>query len=68
MILNNCRLIPQLSGGVASDCGSVCIEDGKIVRVSAATAAAKRCCRDSSTCIHILRFWAGLALIASTIR
>ena len=37
MILNNCRLIPQLSGGVASDCGSVCIEDGKIVRVSAAS-------------------------------
>lgn len=35
MILNHCRLIPALSGGIAADFGSVEIKDGKIVKVSA---------------------------------
>ena len=35
MILNNCRLIPELSGGVETFCGSVEIQDGKILSVSA---------------------------------
>lgn len=39
MILNNCRLIPELSGGIAAECGSVEIKDGKIVKVSAEPAA-----------------------------
>lgn len=34
MILNNCRLIPELSGGIKSDAGSVRIEKGKIDSVS----------------------------------
>lgn len=34
MILTNCRLIPQLSAGVETPCGSVEIKDGKIIRIS----------------------------------
>ncbi len=34
MILTNCRLIPQLSAGVETACGSIEIEDGKISRIS----------------------------------
>ena len=34
MILTNCRLVPELSGGVGSTCGSVEIEQGKIVSVT----------------------------------
>lgn len=40
MILNNCRLIPELSGGIGTNCGSVIIEDGKIVSVSAESVSA----------------------------
>lgn len=36
MILNNCRLLAPLADGLAADCGSVEIADGRIVRVSAA--------------------------------
>ncbi len=36
MILNNCRLISALSGGIAAERGSVKVKDGKIVKVSAA--------------------------------
>lgn len=36
MILNNCRLIPELSGGIAAECGSVVVENGKILKVNAA--------------------------------
>lgn len=35
MILKNCRLIPELSGGVKTDCGAVKIENGKITEVHA---------------------------------
>lgn len=35
MILTNCRLVPELSGGIGSDCGTVTIENGKIVSVIA---------------------------------
>lgn len=34
MILTNCRLVPELSGGVGSACGTVTIENGKIVSVT----------------------------------
>lgn len=34
MILKNCRLVPELSGGVDSACGTVEIENGSIVSVS----------------------------------
>lgn len=34
MILTNCRLIPELSGGVGSACGTVEVENGKIVSVT----------------------------------
>lgn len=36
MILNNCRLIPELSGGIAAECGSVIVENGKILKVNGA--------------------------------
>ena len=35
MILTNCRLLPELSGGIASENGSVEILNGKIIQVSA---------------------------------
>lgn len=35
MILTNCRLIPELSGGVDTRCGSVEVMDGKITSVNA---------------------------------
>lgn len=34
MILTNCRLVPELSGGVGSACGTVVIEGGKIASVT----------------------------------
>ncbi len=41
MILNNVRLLPELSGGVQTDCGSVEIQGGKIVKVSAEPVSCK---------------------------
>ena len=46
MILNNCRLIPELSGGAGTENGSVEIERGKIVSVSAQPSA----CPDAFDC------------------
>lgn len=40
MILTNCRLIPELSGGVGCDCGTVEIENEKILSVQAGRSAA----------------------------
>jgi len=34
MILTHCRLVPELSGGIASEDGSVTVENGKITAVS----------------------------------
>jgi len=41
MILNNCRLIPELSGGICTSSGSVTLEDGKIAAVSAEPVSAE---------------------------
>ena len=34
MILTNCRLVPALSGGIGSACGTVTVENGRIVSVA----------------------------------
>ena len=33
MILTNCRLVPELTGGIGCDCGTVEIENGTISAV-----------------------------------
>ena len=64
MILTNCRLVPELTGGIGCDCGTVEIENGTISAVhegydaqkTLLTAAEKHFCPVLSICTRILPF------------